>query len=149
MKWHWDEEKPLLDEVRIGLSAAIERYFDAGDEAFRKKIPWNQLHQFRLQSKRFRYTLELFREFYGRPLESRIKELKKIQTYLGDINDLVATRALLKGHAAFKKQLREQADEQMKDLRAYWKETFSAQGHREAWLAVIAKPKLSSARRTR
>ena len=149
MKTKWDEQKPLLEDVREVLSEAVESYFEAGEEAFRRKIPWKELHHFRLASKRFRYTLELFREFYGRTLDAHLKELKKIQTYLGDINDLIATRALLKGHAEFKKELRREAREQMKHLRKHWKDDFSAEGRKEAWLATIAGPKLSSGRRTR
>src|SRR5689334_9355849 len=105
MKRRWNEDKPLLEEVRDALSKAIRKYFDAGDQAFQGKISWEELHGFRLQSKRFRYTLELFEEFYGKPLQLRIQELKAIQNDLGDINDLVTTRGLLKGHAAFRKDL--------------------------------------------
>ncbi len=149
MKIRWNEGKPLPDEIRAEMAKTVKNYFKSGDEAFRKKIPWAELHQFRLASKRFRYTLELFVEFYGKPLQSRIKELKEIQTYLGDINDLVATRALLKGHRAFKKELKDRADNKMAKLRDHWKNTFAAEGRREAWLATIAEPKLSAGRRTR
>lgn len=149
MKIRWNEDKPMLDEIRTELSRAVEFYFAAGDEAFRRKLPWNEVHRFRLESKRFRYTLELFVDFYGRSLNAKIKELKKIQTHLGDINDLVATRSMLKGHSAFKKELRSQAEERMDKLRKHWKDEFAAEGRKELWLAALAKPKLSSAGRSR
>ncbi len=149
MKIRWTEDRPLPDEIRSELSKAINNYFDTGDKAFRKKIPWTKLHQFRLESKRFRYTLELFVDFYGPPLQRRIKELKDIQTYLGDINDLIATRALLKGHRLFKKDLMTRADHKMAKLRDFWHESIAAEGRREAWLATVSKPKLSPGKRTR
>src|SRR3974377_2562451 len=57
-----------------------------------------ELHQLRLASKRLRYTLELFRPCYPAGMEVRLDALKKLQDWLGDINDAVASARLLSEH---------------------------------------------------
>ena len=49
------------------------------------------MHKFRLRTKRFRYTLEMFKDLYGPGMLKRIESLKQVQTYLGDINDCIVT----------------------------------------------------------
>ena len=54
-----------------------------------------QLHQFRLQAKRFRYTLELFERFYGSEMANGAEILKELQDRLGAINDCATTIVIL------------------------------------------------------
>ncbi len=53
-----------------------------------------------LSSKRFRYTLELFEQFYGSEMERAAEAMKGVQDRLGAINDCAATIDLLAGWTA-------------------------------------------------
>lgn len=55
-----------------------------------------QLHDLRVRFKKFRYTLEFFREILGKPLGLAIGDLKTIQDHLGDLNDAYLSCELLK-----------------------------------------------------
>jgi CHAD domain-containing protein len=46
-----------------------------------------QLHALRIECKRFRYTVEFFREVLGEQTKEIINELKGIQDHLGDLHD--------------------------------------------------------------
>jgi CHAD domain-containing protein len=46
-----------------------------------------QLHALRIECKRFRYTLEFFREVLGEQAKGVINELKGVQDHLGDLHD--------------------------------------------------------------
>lgn len=45
------------------------------------------LHDLRKEAKRSRYNMELFTQFYSNSYESHLKEIKHLQTILGDIQD--------------------------------------------------------------
>jgi len=46
-----------------------------------------QLHALRIEFKKFRYTLEFFREVLGAESQAIINEIKKLQDHLGELND--------------------------------------------------------------
>jgi CHAD domain-containing protein len=50
--------------------------------------PADAVHRLRIDSKKLRYLLEIFRSLYDPRIASLIKELKKLQDHLGDFNDL-------------------------------------------------------------
>lgn len=98
-----------------------------------------ELHQARLATKRFRYTLELFRRCYGTGLETRIAELRGVQQLLGDVNDCMASCDLLSGamekspeRKSVRRFLKEQAAKDAASFRQEWEERFDFPG-REAW----------------
>ena len=98
-----------------------------------------ELHQARLATKRFRYTLELFRRCYGTGLETRIAELRRVQQLLGDVNDSMAScdllsRAMEKSpeRKRIRRFLKEQAAQHAASFRKEWEERFDSPG-REAW----------------
>jgi CHAD domain-containing protein len=74
-------------------------------------VPLTRLHRLRIAAKRLRYTLEFFEEVLGPQTEDLIKEMKKLQDHLGDLQDAVVASELLRdfltwgtwGHAQAKK----------------------------------------------
>jgi len=98
------------------------------------------LHRFRLLTKRFRYTLELFRPCYGPVLYRRIEALKTLQQYLGEISDCRTTREMLAGRDDLSKPKRDRLTRQLKVLaaarvarfRRLWRKDFE-QPERERW----------------
>ena len=61
--------------AREVLPKLAKKYFQAGRDAVSEKRPPDELHAFRLETKRFRYTLELFRPVYGPQLKRYLKAL--------------------------------------------------------------------------
>ena len=72
--------------ARSILPQHCQRFFEAG-EAAASHSSGEKLHNFRIQAKKVRYTLELFVPLYGSVAEARIREVKSIQTVLGEMND--------------------------------------------------------------
>ncbi len=55
-----------------------------------------QLHALRIEFKKFRYTLEFFREVLGDETKAVINDLKAIQDHLGDLNDAEVATTILR-----------------------------------------------------
>lgn len=103
------------------------------------------LHRARLATKRFRYTLELYRPCYGPGLETRIATLRKVQQLLGDVNDSVASWRLLSKVMAKSPErkmvhefLRRKARQDAAAFRKEWTGEFDAPG-RELWWQTYLK----------
>jgi CHAD domain-containing protein len=95
--------------------AVYERTADvlAYDEwVTRPHVALERLHRLRIAAKRLRYTLEFFEEVLAPQARDLIKEMKKLQDHLGDLQDAVVASELLRdfltwgtwGHAEGKKQ---------------------------------------------
>ena len=132
----WDKRAGVAANARRQLPPMVTAYFSSVREFLADDAPPRRLHRVRLASKRLRYTLELFRPCYPAGLEERLDALKKLQDWLGEVNDAVASGSLLRG--ALKRQpkvrkfLEDRAGEKAAQVVRYWKETFDAEG-REAW----------------
>ena len=95
MKIRWDVERTAAENASEKLPGLAREYFAAGRKLESGDASFQMLHRFRLFTKRFRYTLELFRPCYGPGLALRIEGLQTLQQHLGEINDCAATRELL------------------------------------------------------
>ena len=56
----------------------------------------DSVHSLRKQAKRVRYQMELFTEFYGSTYEDYVKDIKEIQSILGEIQDSFVLAGFLK-----------------------------------------------------
>jgi CHAD domain-containing protein len=131
----WDERRSASENARRVLPGLAAEYFGKVRQFLEKDHCAEDLHRMRLDAKRLRYTLELFRPCYGKGLEERLDALKKLQDSLGDVNDAVATRALL-GKSVdrnARKYLNGRADEKAEDFRKHWKESFDSDGQEKWW----------------
>jgi CHAD domain-containing protein len=70
-------------------------FLDRGNAAAQARLAPEKLHAFRIASKKFRYTLELFVPLYGTTLNAWLESVKAIQTVLGDINDCVTVAQII------------------------------------------------------
>ncbi len=142
----WDESKSLAANARAVLPALAGRFFAAGSEAVKPGTPAAKLHAFRLLTKRFRYTLELFRPLYGPGLEKKIESLRRVQTFLGDINDCEVTRGMVLAAGSrrspqVRRLLRLLAGRQrdkFEALHQYWEEHFAAEDAARKWARYLA-----------
>jgi CHAD domain-containing protein len=140
MKRLWKDSLDVRDNLRKRMPKLTAGYFAMGREALKSGVHWKEMHAFRLQTKRFRYTLEIFRDAYGPALEGRIESLKKVQTFLGDINDAIVTAEMLaelEGTEEIRASLGRQADEKTAKVHEYWATTFDAPGAEHRWTQYL------------
>lgn len=150
----WLERLDLLREAsedagdfaRRTLPAMAADFFRAGRKAALRPSAPAQLHAFRLEAKRFRYTLELFTGFYGPALEKRLERVREIQGILGRRQDCAATEALLRPAAEFDPEaqrvmhaLERRARKLEEEFARYWKETFDREGEERLWLRYLSR----------
>jgi CHAD domain-containing protein len=141
MKRLWKDSIDLRENLRKRLPKLAAAYFTKGRHALSPGRNWSEMHEFRLRTKRFRYTLEMFRDAYGPALDGRIESLKKVQTYLGDINDAIVTSAMLAdvdGTAGVRADLGRQADKKTAKVHEYWATEFDGPGEERRWMQYLA-----------
>jgi CHAD domain-containing protein len=143
----WDPSKSPEENAKLALPALASQYFQAGRKVVGRQVSPNDLHSFRLETKRFRYTVELFRPCYGPGLDRRLAALRRIQQYLGDISDCGTTQALLgrmklrppSQSATAGKFLESRAAARAAEFQEYWKETFDVPGRERWWTDYLRR----------
>jgi CHAD domain-containing protein len=136
------------DNARIVLPKMARKYFEAGRKAIEGHRPPEELHGFRLKTKEFRYTLELFRPVYGPNLDRYLKALRELQGALGKVSDYQAIQRVLDGDKDLKKRIEHVLKGKLKDLRKIWR-AFDSDGELKRWRTYLAgehsKPKTKHA----
>jgi CHAD domain-containing protein len=85
------------------LPRLAARFFREGARAAAPQASAGERHRFRLAAKRFRYTLELFAQFYGPAAAQWTAQVKELQSLLGAMNDCRAVRDLVDALGATQK----------------------------------------------
>jgi len=136
--------------AREVLPKLARKYFEAGRDAVSEKRPPDELHGFRLETKRFRYTLELFRPVYGPQLDRYLKALHELQGALGKVSDYQAIQRVVHGDRALKDHLHHTLKRKVKDLRHEWR-AFDSEGELKRWRTYLAgdhsKPRTARTKR--
>ena len=135
MKLHPSES--AAQNAREILPKMARRYFEAGRKAIDSKHPSKELHGFRLETKRFRYTLELFRPLYGPNLDRYLKALRELQGALGKVSDYQAIQRVLARDRELKRQIEQALKGKLKDLRRSWR-AFDSPGQLKRWRTYLA-----------
>jgi len=136
----WDGSKTAEENATRRLPQLARSYFRAGRALFAAEPTPESLHKFRLASKRFRYTLELFQPCYGPGLEERLMMLRNIQNLLGEINDCATTRKLVgQNQPAISKFLERRMALKKRALRNYWFQVFAAADQETRWTNYLAR----------
>jgi CHAD domain-containing protein len=123
--------------AREVLPKMARKYFEAGRDAVSEKRPPDELHGFRLETKRFRYTLELFRPVYGPQLDRYLKALHELQGTLGKVSDYEAIQRVVHGDRALATRLRHTLKRKVRDLRHEWR-AFDSEGELKRWRTYLA-----------
>lgn len=136
--------KTAAQNARAELPRLAKSYFKAGRKLLSQEPSGKALHKFRLDTKRFRYTLELFRGCYGPGLDARLLRLGEVQTHLGDINDCAATLRMLKDEYGLRrkgvsKYLERRAERKIREFRKCWETSMDSQGQEEWWVDYLAR----------
>ena len=99
-----------------------------------------ELHQFRIASKRFRYSLELFAPLYGPSLNPLLGRIKSTQDLLGDVNDCETVREMIsqyKGADGLIVLLRKRQRKRIAEFRRYWSKAFFVGAERRSWIDFL------------
>jgi CHAD domain-containing protein len=126
------------ENARVVLPKMARKYFEAGRKVIEGKRPPDDLHVFRLQTKRFRYTLELFRPLYGPSMDRYLKALRELQGALGKISDYQAIQRVLSTDKELKKQIDLTVQAKLKQLRRAWR-AFDSDGQLKRWRAYLGR----------
>ena len=123
----WNAEHSPPQNARKHLPALVREWFSAGRKSAQEGRSPREFHQFRLATKRLRYTLELFKTIYGRGLVARLKSLSEVQDLLGMANDYHVTALALRERMRFDPALQpvfelleKRAAEKRGEFRIHW-----------------------------
>lgn len=134
----WKASQSIAQNAHAALPKIVEKYFKAGRKAADGKRSPKELHRFRLKTKRFRYTLELFRPVYGGSLERRMHSLHGLQNALGKLSDYETVRQTLHGDKAIQARIERAAKKKLKEFHQLWAE-FDADGQLDRWMNYLAR----------
>ena len=143
-KFRWMEGRSATANAAAKLPALAHAYFRAGRTVAASANDPAALHGFRVQTKRFRYTLELFHPCYGPALDSRLEALRQIQQCLGEMSDYATVRKLMTS-ARLKADLARRVEAKIAEFRDLWQNRFDRYGEESRWTRHLARS--SSARR--
>ncbi|HYL35503.1 MAG TPA: CHAD domain-containing protein [Bryobacteraceae bacterium] len=125
------------------LPRLAEEFFERGDRAAREKASPAELHQFRIVSKKFRYSLELFLPLYGPAMKPALEKIKQVQGLLGDINDCETVRGMIsqyKGIGGVAAWLRRKQRKRIEEFQKCWLETLGTEAELRGWRAFLSRP---------
>ena len=138
----WDESLSTADNARRALAPLVGEWFARGRELAGGKGSGRAFHSFRLRTKRLRYTLEMFRQFYGPRLDECLAALRKVQTRLGELNDCAVTRKLLPDDSPQRARVEQFLERRERTLRTGFRKTWQEvdqSGEEARWTAYLAR----------
>ncbi len=142
----------VAENAREVLPKMARKYFQAGRDAVSEKKPPEELHGFRLETKRFRYTLELFRPAYGPQLDRYLSALRALQGALGKVSDYQAIQRVVDGDRLLQAQIRQELKKKVKALRHEWR-SFDSEGVLKRWRTYLggshSKPRQATSKTAR
>jgi CHAD domain-containing protein len=147
----WRADLDINANLRRALPKLARNYFKAGDRALLKDRGWEEVHDFRITTKRFRYTLELFGSFYGPGFKERIEELKQVQYLLGAAHDCLVAAELLKpisGTEQVREELNQKAEAKLKRARSWWRANLGSEAAQHRWITYLQRSSRASAAST-
>ena len=144
-KHKWEPEETVEANARRVLPMMARDFFAAGRKIAAARPEPANLHPFRLATKRFRYTLEVFRGFYGPSMDKKLALLKPVQDALGEVNDAVATNEVFRAGKEFRLYLERRAEKKARGFFRTWTGTFDAPGQEAMWVRYLGSGKTQTA----
>jgi len=135
----WKSSRTVAENARLLLPKLADKYFKAGRKAAGEEAPSaKDLHRFRIATKRFRYSLELFRPVYGDTLETHIRSLRELQNVLGALSDYHSLERLFQGDRELRAKLDRATSRKLREFRAAWR-AFDSDDRRERWNQYLTR----------
>lgn len=143
----WKESSGAAANAREHLPALVSAYFAEGRHLLQGQPKAAQLHTLRLATKRLRYTLELFRPCYGPGFRPRLAALRRLQQFLGEINDCATAAAELASptvrkspqHARGAAFLAQRSRAKTAEFLREWRQAFDAPGQERWWTTYLVR----------
>lgn len=135
----WNPARSAADNAAEKLPQLVAAYFSAGRKMTAEPALPDELHQFRIRSKRLRYTLELFRPCYGPVMDRRLESLRRIQQCLGEMNDFATIRELV-DEPEIVAGLDRLVEAKAKEFAALWRNEFDREGAESRWIRYMSRP---------
>jgi CHAD domain-containing protein len=141
----WDPSESAAENARRVLPSLLRAYFLHGRECLRTESSPEALHALRLETKRLRHTLELFRACYGPGLQRYLDALRQMQQHLGAINDHVVTVRFVarESESAGRRKIDQFVARRIRRetarLHRYWRESFDIEGAERRWLNYLER----------
>ena len=133
----WTRTRNAIAGARRALPKLVEKYFKAGRKAADGKRSPEELHDFRIKTKRLRYTLELFCPLYGAQLEHELDPIRDLQSVLGKLHDYRIIATLLADDPVVQAKLQRLTKKKLKDFHEQWAE-FDSDGQLNRWKQLLA-----------
>src|SRR5260370_37632752 len=143
----WNPSGTAAETAKAALPKLAQKYFKAGRKAANGKRSAKQLHRFRIATKEFRYSLELFRPVYGQSLKRHIGGLRDLQSILGKLNDHHTLKPFFKGDKKLKAILDDAMEKHLTQFHEQGKK-FDKDGEVKRWKAYFGRARGSGAVRT-
>jgi CHAD domain-containing protein len=140
----WKPSHSVIENANNVLPELVEKYFKAGRKAADGKRSPKELHEFRIETKGFRYTLELVCPVYGPRLENELEPLRKIQSVLGKLHDYYVIGDMLDDDSALQAKLQRRAKKKLKEFHEQWTK-FDSKGELKRWKTLLGNPPRKSA----
>ena len=133
----WRNLQDATANANAILPRIAEKYFKAGRRAVENKPSSKSLHRFRIVTKQFRYSLELFQPVYGPTLDKRLQSLRLIQEALGKVSDCQTMLEVLAGDRALEQKLARALKKRTKEFRRHW-QAFDSEGQMKRWKSYLS-----------
>jgi CHAD domain-containing protein len=112
-------QDPLDETVRDRVPRLLKRLLKAGNRAESA----DDLHQLRLDGKKFRYSLELLQPVHNGRMQGALDLVTTMQSLLGRVNDCRAVRKLVQelgGDAEIERWLKRRQKKKIREFREHW-----------------------------
>lgn len=132
---------PIETAAQRMLPRIAKDFFRRGDQVAVSGVSPDKLHQFRIASKKFRYTLELFIPLYGPTLPALLDQIRAVQTILGDFNDCETVRGMIAGWAGSKPvdgRLKRRQRRKMEEFSRQWHERLADPEDVQRWTDYLS-----------
>ena len=134
---NWKPEHSAIENGRSVLPKLVEKYFKAGRKATDGERSPDELHQFRIKTKRFRYSLELFLPAYGTRLDQELEAVRELQKVLGKLHDYHVMEQMLEGQKTLQTNLQRRAKKKLKEFHEQWTK-LDSNGELKRWKKFLA-----------
>jgi CHAD domain-containing protein len=114
-------QDPLEETVRDRVPRLLKRLLKAGNRAESA----DDLHQLRIDGKKFRYSLELLQPVHNGRMKGALDLVTTVQSLLGGVNDCRAVRKLVQelgGDAEVERWLKRRQKKKIREFRDQWPE---------------------------
>jgi len=141
--------EPIAATAARVIEPMLAEFASRGKRALGPKASIDRIHRLRIETKRVRYTLELFAPVYGASLDGSTERLKSLQSVLGAISDCEAVREMIGrqgGDRRIESALRRQMSGKLGEFRRLWADSF-ARAPIEIGAGVSRKPEAPGERR--